>query len=231
MDQEPSEAVGVSSRGTAPLHQVSRLDGSFLEAAETMLTLLGTSEVAARWNEPSALPKMSVGALACHLGRQPRRAAELLPASTDQQPLPEVDDHYRQAPWVRSTSLEDAANDRSADDAEAELGVAALLQRVRESLAAVCTLLNDGAAQPVVFIPWQGWALRRDNFLLTRMLEIVVHSADLAASLDVPMPEFAPEVFEPVRDLLVRLAVAKHGQQALVSTLTRTERQQPLSAF
>lgn len=210
---------------------MSAHDEAFLRAGEIMLELIDSPPVAERWQRPSALPRMSVGALACHLGRQTSRAAELLPVATDQQPLAAVDDHYRQAPWVRSTSLDDPANDRSGDDADAELGVAALVQRSRESLAAVRALMPSDAAQPVVLIPWQGWSLRRDDFLLTRMLEIVVHSADLAASLDVPMPVFPPEVFGPVRDLLVRLAVATHGQQALVSTLTRSERQQPLSAF
>lgn len=69
-------------------------------------------------------------------------------------------------------------------------------------------LLAVGSAHEVVLIPWQGWSLRRDDFLHTRALEIVVHTDDLAVSVGVPTPEFPPEVFAPVRDLLVRLACA-----------------------
>ena len=66
---------------------------------------------------------------------------------------------------------------------------------------------------------------------ITRMLEIVVHADDLAISLDIPTPEFPAEVFIPVRDLLVRLAVKRHGQSAVISALTRRERTQVISAF
>jgi hypothetical protein len=67
--------------------------------------------------------------------------------------------------------------------------------------------------------------------LLTRMLEIVVHTDDLALSLGIRTPEFPAEVFAPVRDLLVRLAAQRHGQSAVISALTRSERSQPISAF
>jgi hypothetical protein len=107
---------------------------------------------------------------------------------------------------VISTSPDDPANDCSADDADAALGVVALIGRISEALETVCRLLATGTARDVVAIPWQGWSLRRDDFLLTRMTEIVVHSDDLALSVGVSTPEFPAEVFAPVRDLLVRLA-------------------------
>jgi hypothetical protein len=50
-----------------------------------------------------------------------------------------------------------------------------------------------------------------DDFLLTRMMEIVVHSDDLALSAGIATPPFSPQVFEPVLDLLSRLAVVRHG--------------------
>ena len=80
-------------------------------------------------------------------------------------------------------------------------------------------------------VPWQGWSLRRDDFLLTRLLEIVVHSDDLAVSIDVPAPTFPDEVFTPVLELLTRLAVGRHGQSAVISALTRRERSRNISAF
>jgi hypothetical protein len=195
------------------------------------LELIERAEVSDQWLRPSVLPRMSVGALACHLGRQTVRAAERLPVTTEVPPLDSVDAHYRRAAWVTSTSPDDPPNDRSVDDAEAALGVAALKQRVSGALQTVRGLLEVGAACEVVLIPWQGWALRRDDFLLTRMLEIVVHADDLALSIDVPTPELSEEVFAPVRDLLVRLAVYRHGQSAVISALTRSERAWTISAF
>lgn len=200
---------------------VHRLDSAFPVGVAIALDLIRRAEVAERWSRPSALPRMSVGALACHLGRQSVRAAELLPMATDLPPLESADTHYGRAAWVRSSSPDDPANDRSTDDAEAELGAAALDGRAAGALETVRRLLATGAAADVVPIPWQGWSLRRDDFLLTRLLEIVVHTDDLAVSIGIPTPEFADEVFAPVRDLLVRLAVGRHGQSALISTLAR----------
>lgn len=210
---------------------MTRLDAVFPIAGAVALDLIQQAEVCDRWLQPSALPKMSIGALACHLGRQVVRAAELLPVATDVPPLDSVDAHYQRAAWVTTTSPDDPPNDRSADDTEAALGAAALKNRTAEALGEVRELLAAGTACDVVLIPWQGWSLRRGDFLLTRMLEIVVHTDDLAISLGVPTPEFPAEVFVPVHDLLVRLAVKRHGQSAVISALTRSERTQVISAF
>ena len=132
---------------------------------------------------------------------------------------------------MTASSPDDPANDRSTDDDEAGLGPVALDDRSARALETAWGLLTLGAARDVVFIPWQGWSLRRADFLLTRLLEVVVHSDDLAVSVGVATPEFPDEAFEPVRDLLVRLAVRRHGQSAVVGTLSRRERAKPIFAF
>jgi len=210
---------------------VNRLDALFPAAAAAALDLIQRGEIRDQWVMPSALPKMSIGTLACHLGRQVVRAAELLPMATDIPALESADAHYHRAAWVMSTSPDEPSNDRSTDDADAALGAAALAGRSAEALKTVRRLLAAGTARDVVPLPWQGWSLRRDDFLLTRMLEIVVHSDDLALSVGVRTPEFPAEVFAPVRDLLVRLAVSRHGQSAVISALARSERTQTISAF
>ena len=211
--------------------RADRLDAAFPVAASIALELIRRPEVSDRWLDPSALPKMSVGALACHLGRQTVRAAELLPVVTDAPPLDSADEHYHRAPWVTSTSPDDPPNDRSLDDEEARLGPLALDERAAGALATVRDMLIEGAAQEVVWIPWQGWSLRRDDFLLTRLLEFVVHADDLAVSVGVPTPPFPDEAFAPVRDLLTRLAEHRHGQAAVISSLTRRERARTITAF
>lgn len=212
-------------------NQMTRLDTVFPVAGAVALDLIQRADVCDQWLQPSALPKMSVGALACHMGRQVVRAAELLPVPTDLPPLDSVDAHYQRAAWVTTTSPDDPPNDRSIDDTEAALGAAALKDRTAAALAEVRLLLEAGAAADIILIPWQGWSLRRGDFLLTRMLEIVVHADDLAISLDIPTTEFPAEVFIPVRDLLVRLAVKRHGQSAVISALARSERTQVIAAF
>ncbi|HEY3502714.1 MAG TPA: maleylpyruvate isomerase N-terminal domain-containing protein [Actinocatenispora sp.] len=207
-------------------------DVTFLEAARTALALLGHDQVRARWDAPSVLPRMSVGMLACHLGRQLERTHEILPIPGTGDPIGEPAEHYRRAAWVTATSLDDPSMDRSTDEQQAAAGLDAMIARCDAAFQSLDALLSAGKAAAVVTVPWQGWSLRRADFLLTRQLEIVVHSDDLARSIDVATPEFAPEAIEPVLHLLVDLAAARHGQSALISALARRERQpDTISAF
>jgi hypothetical protein len=63
------------------------------------------------------------------------------------------------------------------------------------------------------------------------MLEIMVHAGDLALSVAVRMPGSPAGVLAPVRDLPVPLAVKRHGQSAVISALTRSERTRAIPAF
>ncbi|MFC8732444.1 maleylpyruvate isomerase N-terminal domain-containing protein [Luteimicrobium sp. NPDC057192] len=207
-------------------------DRSFLAAADVALDLLADPAVEARWAADSVLERMTVGMLACHLGRQLVRAAEILPVPANAAPLDAPEEHYRRAAWVRAPSLDDPANDRSTDAAEAEAGPGPMLDRCRGARREVGQLLEAGGAQDVVTIPWQGWSLRREDFLLTRLVEVVVHSDDLARSVGVATPEFPRDVAGPVLHLLVELSAERHGQAAIVSALARRERMpDTISAF
>lgn len=214
-------------------HPVDRHDQPFLTAAAVAADLTAQEAVAQRWTQPSVLPRMSVGALACHLESQWRRALALLPQHTDLPTLESADAHYARADWVTATALDDPALADTATNAAAEAvdGPVTIAQQGCANLRAVRNLLDTGAAGEVVAIPWQGWSLRRDDFLLTRMVEIVVHIDDLALSVEVATPTVPEDAFGPVRELLARLAERRHGQSALVGALTRRERNRPISAF
>ena len=208
------------------------LDHPFWESARTAVELVARSEVKNRWDHDSALPLMTVGMLACHLGRQVSRARDILPVAASGTPLNEAGDHYRRAAWVTAESLEDPANDRSLDRDEAAAGYDAMVSRCGSALGDVAEMLAAGRAQPIVTIPWQGWSLRRDDFLLTRLVEIIVHADDLARSIKVATPQFPADAFRPVVHLLADLASERHGQAPLISALSRSERQPAnISAF
>ena len=61
-----------------------------------------------------------------------------------------------------------------------------------EGRARLGRLLAETSPDRPVLVPWQGWALRRDDFLVMRMMEITVHSDDLAASVGVAAPSLRP---------------------------------------
>jgi len=197
----------------------------FMSAADVAVELLGDPAVAARWGEPSALAKLSVGGLAAHLARQVTRVVEVLDAPVPADPPIPVIDHYRRAAWV-GADLDSEVNVaiRDRDEQEAEAGVSAVLAGATEALAELRQRLPAEPADRLVPVPWMAWSLTLDDFLLTRMLEISVHCDDLAVSVGVTTPPLPATVTEPVLDLLCRLAVHRHGAVAVLRALSRAER-------
>jgi hypothetical protein len=197
----------------------------FLAAARIATDLARSPEVGARWGEESACAGMTVGGLAHHLVSQVANTVRLVGAApADQTPIPLLE-HYRGASWT-SAAHDDDVNVaiREGSDRDAAGGPAALGPLVDDLLARLPEVLASHDKAEPVLIPWQGWALTVRDWLVTREMEIVVHSDDLAASVDLPTPEFPDEVLAPVLDLLTRVAVRRHGQAALVRALSRPQR-------
>jgi hypothetical protein len=194
-------------------------------AAGTVADLLARPEVAAGWDLPSALAEWKVSGLAGHLGDQAPLVVTLLGADeSDQEPIT-LDEHYRRAAWVGAAVDDQVSVDiRAAGERDAAEGRDALLTRAREAVDALPAVLAATRPDRAVLIPWQGWAVRRDDFLTIRMMEITVHSDDLAASVGLAAPELPFSVLDPVFGLLTRLAVHRHGQSAVVAALARAER-------
>jgi hypothetical protein len=198
---------------------------AFLKAAHIALGLVRHERIRERWSEPSALAQLSVGALANHLGVQvvSAHAAATAPAAeAHSAPVPLLG-HYGRAAWV-GADLDTEVNVSIRERAEtsSEEGHAALVDRVERALAGLRPWPKD--APPTVTMPWWDWALTADDFLVTRMMELVVHSDDLAVSVGVPTPEFPRSVARPVLTLLTALAERQHGQAQVIRALTRAER-------
>jgi hypothetical protein len=169
---------------------------------------------------------MSVGGLARHLASQSINIVMLLRADRSASAGAETIDlleHYARAAWVTS-DLDSEANEaiRTAADREAAEGREAAVTALADARGHLDAVLADAPA--TAYIPWQGWSLATDDFLVTRLMEMVVHSDDLATSVDVPVPDFGGDVLDPVFRLLSALAVRRHGQDAVVRTLTRPQR-------
>ena len=220
-----SGAGPVLSEPGARLAAMDATPHPFVTAAATVADLLARPEVPAAWDQPSALPAWTVSGLAGHLGDQAPLVVRLLHAEeSDQEPIT-LDEHYRRAAWV-GAAVDDEVNVdiRAAGERDAAEGRDALLTRVREALDALPPVLAATRPDRAVLIPWQGWAVRRDDFLTIRMMEIAVHSDDLAASVGVDAPALPDAVLGPVLGLLTRLAVRRHGQSAVLTALSRAER-------
>jgi hypothetical protein len=198
---------------------------AYLTAVDTVAELLGRPDVAHAWDSPSALAEWRVGGLAGHLAAQAFLGVRLLENGPSTQYPISIDEHYERAAWVTAKVDDDvSASIRAGGDADAQAGPATLVDRVRTARDRAAELLADTDESLVLLVPWQGWSLRRDDLLTTRMMEIAVHSDDLAASVGVTAPPLPGDVLGPVLALLTRLALRRHGQSAVLAALTRAER-------
>jgi hypothetical protein len=210
------------------------LDRSAVTAAVDQLTnLVGAAEVAAGWERESVLPGMTVGGLVRHLVSQPQCAVEFL--TTPGPPgalVSTLVGHYERVDWLRApvdapenTSIRDEFNAMGAAGPAESVGV---LAWSREHLGAAIA-----GAGPTTYVPWVDCALPTDDFLVVRLMEIVVHADDVAGSVGLPAPEFGPEVLEPVLALLAALAAQRRGQGPVLRALSRDERRSAgsVSAF
>ncbi|MFE3445684.1 maleylpyruvate isomerase N-terminal domain-containing protein [Nocardia sp. NPDC059180] len=203
--------------------ELSAIRHAYLQAAVSTTTLLADPALTAAWGRPSALKEFSVHGLAGHLGAQIFHVTRALEADVpDAQPLSVAEFFARAQAFDAEVDAEISVRIRQGGEAAAAAGAKALIREVEAAISRQRTTLSDEPGSRVVAMA--GMPMLLDDFLLTRMVEIVVHSDDLAFSADIPAPTFPPQVFEPVVDLLTRLAVVRHGQPAVVRALSRSER-------
>ncbi|MGP3964574.1 maleylpyruvate isomerase N-terminal domain-containing protein [Nonomuraea sp. 3N208] len=199
---------------------------SYLAAAASAVSLLRDPAVAGAWDKPSALTEFSVGGLAGHLAHQIVRVRDALAADNGavQEPIGLIE-HFSRSPWVQA-GLDHESNVfvRRGGEAAAADGPVALVERTQALLDLLTAALPAEPADRVVHLPWADWSLTLDDFLLTRLVELVVHSDDLAASVGVETPALPESVIDPAVELLARLAVHRHGATAVIRTLSRAER-------
>jgi hypothetical protein len=206
---------------------------AYLAAAGSARELIAHPRVAQAWEQPSALAGFTVGGLAAHLGWMIVLVDDALASEPPNLPAVTAEEHYRRAPWADADLDADinVAIRHGGEQAAAD-GPAAFLARLDAALARVRADLPGTDPDRLVATPVGAWALPLPQSLLTRLVEIAVHSDDLAVSVALPTPELPDAVIRPVLGLLVMLAADRHGQPALLRALTRSERATtPITAF
>jgi hypothetical protein len=205
---------------------------TYLRAAQVAVALLSSPQVAAAWSEPSALDKMTVGAVAAHLARQIHNVPVVL-SQHPGEPVIGVLDHYARSAWV-GADLDAEANQVTRRNAEvsASDGPAALASQTAALLAHLPEVLAAEPRGRIVSLPWASWSMTLDDFLVTRLLEITVHNDDLACSVGLPTLALPEDATDMVLTVLWQVAVRRHGVTAVLRALTRSERApQSIAAF
>ena len=193
----------------------------FVATAEACVVMVDAPEFEARWSTPSVLAEMSVGALGAHLVRAVSTARHYLESDAGEGPEVDAAQYYLAAgvtPDLES-DLNRAVRERASADADSASGVRQragdLLDWARDDLAGL------GERRVQVF---GGFVIGLDDYLVTRMVEMLVHGDDLALSLGLPTPWWDERAVDLVVATLVEVARRRHGDVAVLRALARRER-------
>lgn len=209
------------------------LTPEILASARAATGVALSEEVREQWSEESSCAGMTVGGLAHHLVRQVELLVQLLTGPRSSEKPIDLRQHYRRATWA-NTGLDGEVNVaiRDTDNERASSGPAELSGHTTEQLTGLPAALDGASDGDVLLVPWQGWALTAEDFAVSRLMELMVHTDDLAASVGLATPEFPEEAARRVLRLLTDVALDRHGQSALVRTLSRPQRApESVSAF
>ena len=202
---------------------------AFLATAAEARGVIASRAVGAKWTEPSALDDLAVGALAGHLARAAFVVVGYLDASDadaiarDGAELLTADQYFERIvpPPEMAEELHSGVRARAAQ--EATEGQAALLARLDATLNDLDERFATEPATRAVKVAG-GLVLPLDEYLVTRMVELVVHCDDLAASIGAETPGFDPMTMACVIGCMLAMVRARHGDIAVVRAFARRER-------
>lgn len=203
------------------MNDVRRL---FLESAGQCRELLARSEVADRWEEPSALELFSIRGLSGHLVRATGSVEAYLDrGEPDGTNIVSAAEYYAAAVATPDLTSELHVAVRARGEAEAAEGHAALVARLDGVIDRLSVRLETEPAERLVRV-FQDLVLSLDDYLVTRLVEQLVHTDDLAVSIGVQTPDPPPGAPDLVVNVLVEVARLRHGDLAVLRALTRRER-------
>ena len=193
---------------------------AYLHCYTALRSLALSPELNARWDQESCLEEMSVRSLAGHLiARTGRAVLDYLDAEVPEGAQPIEGPAY----YVTVMDGLDDAQVRMRGEEAAPDGAAGLLKRYEGILADLPGRLEDEPEDRLVTV-FGGLVMRLDDYLETRICEILVHADDLAISLDMESPEFPQLAWDLAFDHLLGVARMRHGDNAVLMSLTRRER-------
>lgn len=202
----------------------------FLDAASVGRGFVAAPAVRDAWDGPSALAGFTVRGLAGHLVRATTSVEAYLDRDEPDEASITAAAYYAAAVGgdvVLDSPLHRAVRQRGEDMAAG--GHAALVDSFDAALDRLRVRLAAERPDRRVRV-FKDLVLSLDDYLVTRLIELLVHIDDLAVSVGVPTPEPAVEAATSAIDTLVAVARLRHGDLAVVRALTRRERD-PVSAL
>lgn len=206
-----------------------RVRALVVEAVSQAAELIATPVTAERWDQPSALEGMTVGALAAHLVRAAGATIAYLDRTpTDRRPDGDLLTAVTYFHAAVDSPIHDQIKDVSA--VESAIGHEATVHKCRQLAADLETRLAGEPADRLVGA-LGGRLLTLDDFCRTRLIEVLLHLDDLAVSTDQPRPATDPEGAAIIIDICMNIARDRNGDWGVLYALTRAERSGDTAVF
>ena len=217
--------TGAAETSARSLRQV--VIDAFLGAAEHVEVVMSRTEVAERWHEPSALDGHTVGSLAAHLARSVFTVQRYLAAPPGSGETTTAAGYLvavlGEADPVDS-DLHRGVRKRARDEAAAgPVDLRARFAQARHDLAE--TLPACDLRRPVSVL--DGIVVPLEEYLRTRIVEMVIHLDDLCVSVGTEPPDDLDAAFDIAAAVLVQVAIRRTGPWATLRSLARRERHPP----
>ena len=205
-----------------------RISDGFFAAAGATLDVLARDEVARRWPDASAIERFTVGGLAAHVLVATGRTEQVL---DDPEPvgaeLVDVARFYAGNRVDDPTDLEQGLHPLIRETAED--GAARGPEAVRDDFAALVERLrvrlpHERPDRLVPVLQVRGGATPLETYLATRIVELVVHTDDLAVSAGLGDVAPPPAAVDVVVEVFTAMARGGRGDLAVVRAFARRER-------
>ena len=197
----------------------------FSETIDATSPLLAEPALVERFDGPSALAGFSVRGLAGHLLRAMTSVDGYLDRAEPAKGEPISAAEYYAAILAVDTDINsDLHRSVRQRGEEAAAGPAEEFAAGWNGTAARLRVRLTGADPGRLVQVYGDRVLTLDEYLVTRLIEVVVHGDDLAASLGVPAPPLPPAATGLAVATLVEVARLRHGDGAVLRALTRRER-------
>ena len=201
---------------------MKQIRSAYLHSYRALRPLAETAELARKWESESVLESFSVRGLAGHLiARTGWAVLDYLDAQAPEDATPVEAARYYATVLPRMGDTENEmvrvrGEEAAPDGPEALL---ALFDKALEGLSILATQPEDRKVAV-----YGGIIMYLDDYLVTRICEILIHADDLALSLGVQPPDFPQAAWDLALEHLLAVARLSHGDRAVLMGYSRRER-------
>ena len=201
---------------------MSHIRSTYLATADAVVELLGKPEVVDAWEDVSVLPAFRVSGLAGHLGRSIFQVDDYLDSLVAGTPPITAAVYFAELEGTDDIGSPLNMSVRQRGHEAAKRGPAELAANASDRLSTLRDKLVGQPADRQIQV-FRNRVLLLDEYLKTRLVEMVVHVEDLALSIGagVGLPTDAIAI---ATDTMVATARSRHGDLAVLRGMTRRER-------